>query len=87
MIEVGVREFRERFSELVNGQHFVVIKKNGREIGTFRPTGAKPDMEKIRAAAIEVEASRQKLIDSGVDLDAEMARLGMKPSGEPLEDD
>ncbi len=87
MIELGVREFRERFSELVNGNDFVIVKKNGREIGCYRPFGAQPDMERIRKAGEEIARAQQELRDKGVDLDAEMAKLGMKPSGEPLDDE
>ena len=87
MIELGIREFRKRFSELVNGNHFVIVKKNGKEVGTFMPSGARPDMTRVRKAAQEVARAQQELRDRGVDLDAEMAKLGMKPSGEPLDDE
>lgn len=87
MIELGIREFRSRLSELVNGKEFVVIKNNGREVGTYRPSGWKPDMAKVREAAEKIAKAQQEMRDKGVDLDAEMAALGMKPTGEPLQDD
>jgi hypothetical protein len=86
MIELGVREFRKRFSELVNGKDFIVVSNNGKEIGTYRPTGWKPDIAKIRTAGEAIAAAQQQLRDRGVDLDAEMAALGMNPWGEPLDD-
>ena len=87
MIEVGIREFRQRFSELVNGHDFVVITNNGKEVGTFMPGGSKPDMVEVRAAAEGIAKAQQELRDRGVDLDAEMAALGLTPWGEPLNDD
>lgn len=86
MIELGIREFRERFSEVVNGRDFVVITNNGREVGTFMPVVWKRDLAAAREAATGVLAAQAELRAKGVDLDAEMAKLGMKPSGEPLDD-
>jgi hypothetical protein len=87
MIELGIREFRKRFSELVNGDHFIIVKNNGKEVGTYMPRRARPDLAKIREAAEEIVQAQQELRDRGVDLEAEMAKLGMKPSGEPLDDE
>lgn len=87
MIELGIREFRERFSEVVNGADFVVVTNNGREVGTYIPTIWKRDLTLARKAAHEVEAAQEELRKTGVDLDAEMAKLGMTPMGEPLEFD
>lgn len=86
MIELGVREFRERFSAVVNGTDFVVIKNNGREVGTYMPVVWKPDLAAARIAAQEISAAQDELRAQGVDLDAEMAALGMTPFGEPLDD-
>jgi hypothetical protein len=86
MIELGVREFRERFSAVVNGTDFVVIKNNGREVGTYMPIVWKPDLAAARIAAKEVTAAQEELRARGTDPDAEMAKLGMTPFGEPLTD-
>jgi hypothetical protein len=86
MIELGIREFRERFSEVVNGKDFVVITNNGKEVGTFMPVVWKRDLAAARAAGEGIVAAQAELRAKGVDLDAEMAKLGMKPSGEPLDD-
>ena len=87
MIKLGVREFRKRFSEIVNGKDFIVISNNGKEVGTYRPSGWKPDMARIREAGAGIAKAQQELRDKGVYLDAEMAALGMKPSGEPLDNE
>jgi hypothetical protein len=87
MIELGIREFRERLSEVVNGNEFVVIKNNGKEVGTYMPVLWKRDLAKARLAADQVKMARQELQSKGVDLDLEMKKLGMTPIGEPLNDD
>ncbi len=84
MIELGIREFRERFSEVVNGNDFVIVTNNGREVGTYIPTIWKRDIGLARKAALEVEAAQEELRKKGVDLDAELAMLGMTPLGDPL---
>jgi prevent-host-death family protein len=36
-MKIGVREFREKLSEVVNGNRPVVITNNGRVVGEFTP--------------------------------------------------
>lgn len=36
-MKLGVKEFRERFSEVAEGQEPVFVTKNGRVIGTYDP--------------------------------------------------
>jgi hypothetical protein len=86
MIELGVREFRERFSEVINGRDFIVVTNNGREVGTYLPFAWKPEVAAARGAASALAAAQDELRAKGVDLDAEMAKLGMTPMGEPLDD-
>lgn len=86
MIELGIREFRERLSEVVNGADMVSVTSNGVEVGTYLPKRWVRDIGKAREAAQAVERAREELRARGMDLDAQMRMLGMTPLGEPLED-
>jgi hypothetical protein len=86
VIELGIREFRERLSEVANGTEMVSVTSNGVEVGTYLPKRWVRDVGRAREAAAAVEQARRELQDRGMDLDLEMAKLGMSPSGEPLAD-
>ena len=86
MIELGIREFRERLSEVANGTDMVSVTSNGVEVGTYLPKRWRRDVGKARQAAEAVEQARQELRARGMDLDHEMRMLGMNSWGEPLED-
>lgn len=85
MIELGIREFRERLSEVANGTEFVVIKNNGVEVGTYMPMAWMRDIGKARKAAAAVAAAQNELRTRGIDLDEQMAAMGLTPWGEPLD--
>ena len=85
MIELGIREFRERLSEIANGTDFVVVTNKGVEVGTYMPKRWRRDPEKARAAALAVDRAQQDLRARGIDLEAELAAMGLTPDGEPLD--
>lgn len=87
MMKLGVREFRERLSEVANGTDFVVVTNNGVEVGTYMPKRWLRDLGKARAAAEAVAQAQRELRARGIDLDAEMAAMGLTPYGEPLDDE
>lgn len=87
MLKLGVREFRERLSQVANGTEFIVITNNGREVGTYMPNNWARDVGAARLAAAAVAQAQQELRERGIDLDAAMARLGMSPNGEPLNEE
>lgn len=86
MIELGIREFRERLSEVANGTDFVVVTNNGHEVGTYMPKRWMRDLGKARKAAESVAKAQAELRRRGIDLDKEMAAMGLTPYGEPLDD-
>ncbi len=86
MIELGIREFRERLSEVTNGTDFVVVTNNGQEVGTYMPKRWMRDLGKARKAAESVAKAQAELRRRGIDLDKEMAAMGLTPYGEPLDD-
>jgi len=87
MIELGVREFRQRLSEVANGTDFVVVTNNGQEIGTYMPKRWMRDIGKAKLAAEAVAGAQDELRTRGIDLDKEMAAMGLTPYGEPLDDE
>lgn len=84
---IGIREFRERLSEVANGTDFVSVTNNGVEVGTYVPKRWLRDIGKARQAAEAVAKAQDELRARGLDLDKEMAVLGLTPFGEPLDDE
>ena len=81
-MEIGVRELRNRLSEIVNGNRHVVVTNNGRVIGEFTPaTIEQPTMsreewlEKRQAARtrwqVEVPDWQERLTGFGLDEEGE----------------
>jgi hypothetical protein len=85
MIELGIREFRERLSEVATGTDIVSVTNNGVEVGTYTPKRWLREAGNARRAAESVARARAELQARGLDLDGEMRKLGMRPDGEPLE--
>ena len=86
MIELGIREFRERLSEVANGTEFVVVKNNGVEVGSYMPKRWLQDVGRARKAAEAVKQAQDELRRRGMNLDAEMKKMGLSPYGEPLDE-
>lgn len=82
-MKMGVKEFKERISEVTASGAPVVITNHGRPVGSYAPFKPK-DPEKVRKAAEEILRWQNEMRSKGVDLDAVLAGLGMDPWGEPL---
>lgn len=84
-MKLGVKEFRERFSELAEGAEPVVVTKNGRVIGTYKPALT---LEERRASWAKFKAQRDEILEewraSTPDWKERMASIGLDPEGEPL---
>lgn len=84
-MKMGIKEFREKISEVTALGEAVVITNHGRPVASYAPFKPKnPDA--VRQAAQEVQLWQEKVRADGVDLDAILADLGMNPWGEPLDD-
>lgn len=82
---LGVKEFRERFSELAEGTEMVLVTKNGRVVGSFIPERAKPAADvDLDAWVREREASRDEWKASTQDWRERLAAYGLDENGEPI---
>lgn len=84
-MRLGIKEFRERLSELARGTEPVEVTHHGRVVGDFVPR--RRDPERVRAAAAAIARSQEELRAKGIDLEAELAAMGLSPWGEPLDAD
>lgn len=87
MIELGIREFREKLSEVASGTDMVVVTNHGSEVGTYLPTRWLRDIGQARKAAEAAAGAQAALRERGMDLDRELAKMGLTPYGEPLSEE
>lgn len=84
MTKMGIKEFRERLSEVTRGTDVVEVTHHGRIVGTFTPK-RKFDPEAARRAVESVKRWQDELRAGGTDPEALLAELGLDPWGVPLE--
>jgi antitoxin (DNA-binding transcriptional repressor) of toxin-antitoxin stability system len=84
-MKMGIKEFRERLSEVVQKGEPVVVTNHGKIVGTFAPIPRK-DPERARRAAESIRRWQQDMRAKGVDLEGVLADMGLDPWGEPLDD-
>ena len=82
---MGIKEFRERFSEIVRKGEPVLVTNHGKVVGTFAPLRPK-DPERVRQAAESIRHWQEEMKAKGVDLEAALAAEGIAPDGTPLDD-
>jgi antitoxin (DNA-binding transcriptional repressor) of toxin-antitoxin stability system len=84
-MKMGIKEFRERLSEVVRKGEPIVVTSHGKVLGTFAPLRPK-DPEQVRRAAESIRRWQEEMKAKGVDLEAELAAMGLDPWGVPLDD-
>lgn len=84
-MKMGVKEFRDRITEVARGDRPVAVTNHGRTLGYFTPVRT-ADPDRLRAASEAIRRLQGDLRTRGVDLEREMAALGMTLMGEPLDD-
>lgn len=84
-MKMGVKEFRERFSELTEGSEPILVTKNGRIVGRFLPHHAKlaKDVD-LEAWAARLEDWRDEWKANTSDWRERLASYGLDDDGEPL---
>lgn len=83
-MRMGIKEFRERLSEVMQSAQGVVVTNHGKVVGIFTPLRPK-DPERVRAAAESIQRWQKEMRAKGVDFDAELAAMGLDPWGVPLD--
>ena len=84
-MKMGIKEFRERLSDVARGAESVELTHHGRVVGTYTPK--RRDPEKIKKAAASIQRWQDEMRAKGVDLEGVLADMGLDPYGEPLDDD
>ena len=74
MKRVGVREFRDRATQLLAGDEVLIIERNGQPIGFYIPTGTSRQ-ERFSAALERLEQTVQRLLDDTGLSEAELSSL------------
>lgn len=87
-MKMGVKEFRERFSDVAEGSERVFVTKNGRIVGRYdplTPVSATPiDWDAIDA---RLAAFRDAWRAQTPDWRDKMASIGLDENGDPIECD
>ena len=85
VVQIGVREFRHRLSEVVNGNRQVVVTNNGKDVGEFTPATIKaPNAEPSRWLE-ERQAFRRRWQAETPDWLDRLTDAGMDEEGEPFD--
>lgn len=81
-MKMGVREFRERLSEVARGSDPVAITSNSRQLGVYYPEGTR--LTGQAAWLVGIESAQAEAAGRGVDLDERLRSIGLTPDGEPV---
>jgi antitoxin (DNA-binding transcriptional repressor) of toxin-antitoxin stability system len=84
-MKMGVKEFKERISEVTERGEPVIVTHHGRTIANYFPRKPK-DPKKIKEAADAIRKWQDDMKIKGIDLDAVLAERGIDPWGEQLND-
>ena len=84
-MKLGIKEFRERLSELAHGDQQVVVTHHGKVLGRFVPERRKPaENIDLDAWAEGIEQSQREWRAKTPDWKERLAAYGLGPDGEPL---
>ena len=85
-LQIGVRELRERLSEVVNGDRPVSITNNGRVVGEFTPaTIIQPTADRANWLKERIAFRRRWQADTP-DWRARLGEMGWDGEGEPFDE-
>lgn len=83
-MRVGVKELKDRLSEIVNGNRSVVVTNNGRVVGEFTPaTITQPTIDRQKWLERRL-AARRRWQNETPDWADRLLREGMDEEGEPF---
>lgn len=82
-MKMGIKEFRERISEVAEGDEVVVITQHGRRVGRYVPdTGCRASVEDVDAWLERRERHQEDWRARTPDWQARMIAFGLSPDGE-----
>lgn len=84
MTKMGIKEFRERLSEVAQGTEAIDVTHHGRVVGTFMPK-REFDAAAAREAAASVARWQDELRAKGIEPEDWLTDLGLDPHGVPRE--
>lgn len=83
-MKMGIKEFRERLSEVANGAEPVTITHHGKVVGRYLPARGKPaETIDVDRWADDLERRRDEWRAQTPDWRERMAAYGLGPDGEP----
>jgi antitoxin (DNA-binding transcriptional repressor) of toxin-antitoxin stability system len=82
-MKLGIKEFRERISEVTASGEPVVVTNHGKPVASFAPFKRK-DPEMVRKAAEEIRRWQTEMKAKGINPEAVLAGLGLDAWGEPV---
>ncbi|UZK69385.1 hypothetical protein OKW76_15455 [Sphingomonas sp. S1-29] len=85
-MKMGVKEFRERFSEVAEGQEPVLVTKNGRIVGRYDPFAQshRPDHD-WEAIDQRLDAFRAEWKARTPDWRERLRSIGLDEHGDPID--
>jgi antitoxin (DNA-binding transcriptional repressor) of toxin-antitoxin stability system len=85
-MKMGIREFRERLSEVAHGEEPVIITHHGKVLGRFLPERRKAaEAVDLDEWAADLERRRDAWRAATPDWRERMAAYGLDPDGEPID--
>ncbi len=84
-MKMGIKEFRERISEVTERGKPVIVTHHGKEVATYLPRRV-VDLDRARKAADEIKEWQQELRAKGIEPEAILAEMGLDPWGVPLDE-
>lgn len=86
-MKLGVKEFRERFSEVAHGDEQVIVTHHGRVLGRFTPEKrAKLSREELSEWAAGLSESQKRWRENTPDWRERLAAYGLDEHGELIEE-
>lgn len=82
-MKMGIKEFRERLSEVARGNQPVQLTHHGEVVGTYIPK-RKYDAAAAKRALADHLRWQDEMRGRGVDLESALADMGLDPYGMPL---
>lgn len=85
-MKLGVKEFRERFSEIADGSQPVFVTKNGRIVGKYQPMlSTEERVHNWAEISARLEKHREEWKARTPDWKQRMADYGLTPDGDMID--